>query len=119
MLYNKKLKSLARKLRKNSTLGEVLLWRDVLKSRKMLGLQFNRQYPIGPYIVDFVCRRKKIVIEVDGASHDYKVERDREKEKFLRERGYRVIRVREKDILRNIEAVRLFIEGEIRKLEDG
>ncbi len=117
MLYNKNLRNLARKLRKNSTLGEVILWRDVLKAGKMLGLQFNRQYPIGNYIVDFICRKKKIIIEVDGVSHDYKVKKDRKREEYLESHGYRIIRVREKDILHEIESVRFYIENEIKQLD--
>ena len=117
MHYNKNLRNLARKLRKNSTIGEIILWRHVLKARKMLGYQFNRQYPIGKYIVDFICRKKRIVIEVDGSSHNYKVEKDREKEEYLKQIGYKVIRIREKDILQDIESVRLYIEDEIKKMD--
>lgn len=66
--YNPKLKKLARELRNNSTLSEVLLWNQ-LKTRKMGGYQFMRQKPISEYIVDFFCNRLKLVIEIDGESH--------------------------------------------------
>jgi len=66
--YNPKLKPLARKLRKDSTLSEMLLWNE-LKSSKMHGHQFMRQKPIGEYIFDFYCARLKLVFEIDGESH--------------------------------------------------
>jgi len=68
--YNSKLKQLARNLRNNSTLSEVLLWNE-LKARKVKGLRFMRQKPIGHYIVDFYCSKLKLAIEIDGDSHGY------------------------------------------------
>ncbi len=65
--YNPKLKKLARELRNNSTLAEVLLWNQ-LKARKMKGCQFMRQKPIGHYIFNFFCSKLKLVIEIDGQS---------------------------------------------------
>ena len=73
--YNPKLKARARELRNNSTLAEVLLWNQ-LKARKMKSYQFMRQKPIGNYIVDFLCSKLKLVIEIDGESHVDKVEYD-------------------------------------------
>jgi len=58
----------ARKLRKNMTDAERLLWQH-LRNRQLGGYKFRRQRPIGPYIVDFVCLEKKLVIEVDGGQH--------------------------------------------------
>lgn len=66
--YNKDLKEFSRILRNNSTLGEVLLWNE-LKAGKLMGYKFNRQKPIGGYIVDFYCRELNLVIEVDGDIH--------------------------------------------------
>ncbi|AHM61385.1 hypothetical protein D770_15655 [Flammeovirgaceae bacterium 311] len=63
--YNKKLKPLARYLRSDSTLGEVILWDEVLKERRFYGYQFNRQYAIENFIVDFICRKLKLIVEVD------------------------------------------------------
>ena len=60
--YRSDLKIIARRLRKNSTLSEVLLWNQ-LKGKKILGYQFNRQKPIGDYIVDFYCKKLGLVIE--------------------------------------------------------
>ncbi|WKZ20402.1 MAG: DUF559 domain-containing protein [Candidatus Jettenia sp. CY-1] len=67
--YNPKLKALSRELRKNSTLSEILLW-NKLKARKMRGYQFMRQKPIDNYIADFYCSKLRLVIEIDGNSHE-------------------------------------------------
>lgn len=81
--YNPKLKQLARNLRNDSTLSEVLLWNE-LKGRKMKGYQFLRQKPIGNFIVDFFCSKLNLIIEIDGASHDteeaYKADKNRQQE---------------------------------------
>ncbi len=82
LIYNKKLNILARNLRNNSTLSEVLLWNQ-LKQRKMSGYQFLRQRPIGNYIVDFFCHKLKLVIEIDGESHADKKETDRIRQDYL------------------------------------
>ena len=66
--YNTDLKKFSRKLRNNSTLGEILLWND-LKGKKFMVYGFNRQKPLGRYIVDFYCRKLNLVIEIDGISH--------------------------------------------------
>ena len=66
--YTSGLKSLAKKLRNNMTLSEVLLWNE-LKQRKMLGYDFDRQRPIDDYIVDFYCKELMLAIEIDGESH--------------------------------------------------
>lgn len=67
--YNKDLKQLARKLRKNMTAGEVILWQNIRK--RALGCQFHRQVPIDQFIVDFYCHELMLAIEVDGSSHDF------------------------------------------------
>ncbi len=77
--YNQKLKFLSRELRKKSTLSEVLLW-NKLKARKIKGYQFMRQKPINNYIVDFYCSKLKLVIEIDGISHNDKSEKDRKRQ---------------------------------------
>ena len=73
--YKPYLKKLARQLRLNSTLSEVLLWNE-LKQKKMHGYDFDRQKPIDDFIVDFYCKRLKLAIEIDGESHDHKFEED-------------------------------------------
>ena len=91
LIYNKKLNILARNLRNNSTLSEVLLWNQ-LKQRKMSGYQFLRQRPIGKYIVDFFCHKLKLVIEIDGESHADKKVADRIRQNYLEKNGLTVLR---------------------------
>ena len=68
--YNPKLVSLAKKLRKNMTLSEILLWQE-LNKKQMLGFDFDRQKPIDNYIVDFYCKDLQLAIEIDGDSHNH------------------------------------------------
>jgi very-short-patch-repair endonuclease len=94
---------LARQLRKNSTPAERRLWRH-LRSRSLGGLKFVRQEPIGPYIVDFVCREKRLVIEVDGGQHADS-RRDTKRDRWLLKHRYRVLRFWNNDVLGNAEGV--------------
>ena len=80
LYYNPKLKQLARNLRNNSTLSEVLLWNE-LKGKLFEGYQFMRQKPIGEFIVDFYCPKLKLVIEIDGESHGSNKNQERDKKK--------------------------------------
>ena len=105
MTYNKELKPFARENRKNSTFGEILLWKNLL-SRKQTGYQFNRQYSIENFIVDFISRSLKLVIEVDGYSHQFKYDTDIKRDKRLNELGYKVIRFTEHDVKYDFENVR-------------
>ncbi|MCX6295460.1 MAG: DUF559 domain-containing protein [Bacteroidetes bacterium] len=100
MTENKNLKIFAREKRNNSTYGEILLWKNLL-SRKKTGYQFNRQFPIDRYIVDFISRTLKLIIEVDGYSHQFKHEKDVDRDKRLNQQGYSVIRFTEHDIKYN------------------
>ncbi len=83
----------AKKLRRNATVGERILWFH-LRNRKVEGLKFKRQHPIGRFVVDFVCTDKKLVIEVDGATHmsEEAIRRDRNRQNWLEENGYVVMR---------------------------
>jgi very-short-patch-repair endonuclease len=78
--YNPKLKERARHLRNNSTLSEVLLWNE-LKNGKMKGKDFHRQKPIINFIADFFCPELKLVIEIDGNSHDKENAYDKDRER--------------------------------------
>ncbi|WP_040396593.1 endonuclease domain-containing protein [Cesiribacter andamanensis] len=113
--YNKKLRPLASNLRNASTLGEVILWKEVLKDKKFYGYQFNRQFAIGNYIVDFICRKLKLIIEVDGASHQYKSEQDSKRDNELRLLGFRVLRLRESEVKHDlpnvVRALESFLPG--------
>jgi len=102
--YNPKLRALARGLRNNSTLSEVLLWKQ-LKARKMKGYQFMRQKPIGDYIVDFYCSRLRLVIEVDGESHVSRSREDELRQQKLESLGLSVLRFYDTDVKKNIDGV--------------
>jgi very-short-patch-repair endonuclease len=97
--YNKSLKQHSQDLRKDGTLGEVLLWQH-LRSRQMHGYRFNRQKPLGPYIVDFYCNRLNLVIEIDGSSHDHKSAREKDagRDKDLAGHGVSVLRFSEAEV---------------------
>jgi very-short-patch-repair endonuclease len=115
--YNPMLKERARELRKNSTLSEVLLWRH-LKGRQMLGHDFDRQKPIGNFIVDFFCNELMLAIEIDGDSHNAKVDQDIERQKMLEGLGVRFLRFTDQDVKQNIDGVVSFIENSISEMRE-
>ena len=95
---------LAKKLRKNMTDAERLLWR-YLRDRQLDGYKFRRQRPIGPYIADFVCLEKKLVVEVDGGQHAGQVELDTKRSGYFKEKGYRVLCFWNNEVLQETESV--------------
>ena len=103
--YNKKNKPLARYLRKNSTPAEIKLWSEVLRAKKFHGYQFNRQFPLNNYIVDFICRKIKLIIEIDGYSHRDKNREDQLRQDKLESLGYTVLRFNETDVMNDIDNV--------------
>jgi len=107
--YRERLKELSRKLRKESTLSEVLLWQQ-LKNKQICGCVFNRQKPLLDYIVDFYCKEKALVIEIDGASHEDKYEKDLAREKELKALGLNILRFNDEDVKKNMEEVLKTIE---------
>lgn len=94
----------AKVLRLNTTSAEKKLWAR-LRDHRLSGLGFRRQHAIGPFIVDFVCREKKLVIELDGDSHANQPEYDARRTAWLEKRGYRVQRFTNDEVHRNIETV--------------
>jgi len=98
--------SRARALRRAQTEAERRLW-QALRGRGLNGLKFVRQAPLGPFFADFLCREEKLVIEVDGATHssDFELAYDRRREHYLREASYRIMRVTNDDVLRNLDGV--------------
>ncbi|NGP75390.1 DUF559 domain-containing protein [Balneolaceae bacterium YR4-1] len=105
--YNKKLKALARNLRNNSTKAEIRLWSEVLRARKMKGYTFLRQRPVLNYISDFMCKELKLIIEVDGVTHNYEKQwyKDKQRQKELEEHGFTVLRFSDDDIQKNLQGV--------------
>ena len=114
--YNHKLKELARQLRNNSTLAEVLLWKH-LKGKKMRGFDFHRQRPIDEYIVDFFCAELMLAIEIDGLSHERpeKCQQDRQRQKRLENLGVRFLRFHDLDVKKDIASVLRAIDNFIER----
>jgi very-short-patch-repair endonuclease len=101
----------ARKLRHDATPPEQLLW-SVLRGRRLGGLKFRRQVPIGPYVADFCCQELRLIVELDGMSHDEKQNRDTTRERWLTAQGFRLVRVTNWDVKEDLEAVARFIARE-------
>ena len=102
---------LARKQRRQMSPPEVALWSQL--RRKKQGFKVLRQHPIGPYVADFYVSTARLVIEVDGSPHDFgdRPEHDATRDRYMVERGYRVLRIAGRDALRNLDgAIALIAE---------
>jgi very-short-patch-repair endonuclease len=97
----------ARELRRESTFPERLLW-GRLRNGRCAGLKFRRQQPLGPYVADYFCASARIVVELDGRSHDGQEAQDEDRENYLERQGLRVIRFSIDEVLANLEGV---VEG--------
>ena len=100
------LTNLARNLRKNSTEQEKTVW-NLLRNSQIKHYKFKRQQPIGNYIVDFICKEKMLIIEIDGGQHNegVNIESDTIRTKYLESRGFKVLRFWNCDIDNNIQGV--------------
>jgi len=94
----------ARVLRQHLTDAERRLWYH-LQNRQLGGWKFRRQHPVGPFIVDFICLEKKVVIEVDGGQHAENEELDTQRSAYLKEMGYHILRFWNNEVLQETEAV--------------
>jgi very-short-patch-repair endonuclease len=101
---NKLLKERAKDLRKAGNLSEVLFW-EIFKDKKKLGFDIDRQVIIGQYIVDFFIPELGLVFEIDGSSHDNKVEYDAERDAFMKDLNLRVVRISDVDVKNNMGSV--------------
>lgn len=121
--YNPQLKEFARVLKKNSSLGEVILWQQIRRS--MLGVEFRRKVPIHQYIADFYCHELSLAIELDGKSNDelIKKENDAVRDFILKKLGVKVIRISERDVKMNRDSVLSFLQKQVdaraKELEKG
>ena len=97
-------RQLARNLRKSSTDAERVLWFN-LRNRRLGGYKFRRQYKIGPFIVDFACIEKKLIIEVDGGQHAEIIVKDIKRIEFLHKQGYTVLRFWNNEVFKETESV--------------
>ena len=107
----------ARVLRANATAAEGKLW-HALRNRSLAGHKFARQVAIDNYIVDFLCREARLIVEIDGATHgeDDERQRDAARATELERLGYRIFRVTNDDVVRNLSGV---LGGLLRELEGG
>ncbi len=120
--YNKELRPLAQQLRNNSTAAEIRLWCEVLRKGQLLGYSFLRQRPVDGYIADFLCKQLKLVIEVDGVTHEWEenVQRDEQKDKRLQELGFTVLRFTDQQVKDQLNRVReLLVEWIEEKRRSG
>lgn len=113
----------ARDLRKHTTKPEVALW-QTLRQRPE-GFKFRRQHPIGPYIVDVCCLSARLVVEIDGVVHNMgeRPSRDIERDRFIKENGFRVLRISAKRVLNDAvgtaDAIAARVESPLHRPADG
>ena len=98
------LKPLARQNRREPTAAEQKLWQKI-RNRQVKGVKFRRQHGIGQFIADFCSIEAMLVIEVDGATHEYTAEEDAIRQSFIEGMGYRVVRFTNQDVFENLEGV--------------
>ena len=94
----------ARELRKNPTDAERLLWQK-LRYWQIDGCKFRRQQPLGGYIVDFICLHKRLIVELDGGQHALQADYDKERDGWVRDQGFAVLRFWNNDVIENINGV--------------
>ena len=118
LTYNPKLKELARKHRNNSTLSEIVLWKE-LKGKQMKGYDFHRQKPIDNYILDFFCYELMLGIELDGYTHQFEgiYTNDIKKEDKLAELGITILRFDDAEVLHDMKNVLRTLEVFIEQIE--
>ena len=108
----------ARVLRSNATSAEERLWYE-LRARRLNGLKFVRQCPIGPFFVDFACREFEIIVEIDGGTHstDDELAKDAARSAYLEGEGYRLFRAHNQEVYDNLDGVLdtllAFVRGEV------
>ena len=108
--YTPKSLAYSKELRQNQTEAENILWYN-LRNRRLNNLKFRRQEAMGDYIVDFVCYEKKLIVELDGGGHldEKQIEHDKKRDSYLEHQGYRVLRVFNPDVYKNLEGVLEYI----------
>tara|TARA_R110002020_G_scaffold232795_4_gene444309 strand:+ start:1164 stop:1505 length:342 start_codon:yes stop_codon:yes gene_type:complete len=98
-----RLRKFAKAMRHDPTQAEYALW-QLLRARRLGGMKFKRQEPLGPYICDFVCHERMLIVEADG-SHHMSSKRDAARDRYFEMKGYRTVRFWNEDIQENIDAV--------------
>lgn len=115
--YEKELLVKARELRNRSTSAEILFWKALKRMPFYQEISFNRQKPLGKYIVDFYCHKLGLVVEIDGGSHGSPeaIAKDEKRSKWLEVQGLTVIRFVNREVLENIAGVMTVVERFIEK----
>ena len=118
--YNKKLQPFAHKLRSSMTKAEACLWKYALRARGMKGYQFRRERPVLNYIADFMCMELKLIIEVDGFTHQCEETaiKDNRKDADLAAAGFTVLRFTDNEVLTQLTMVVTKIEETILEIEN-
>lgn len=111
----------ARKLRNSATPAERQLWRILSPEAKRLGLHFRRQVSLPPYIADFLCHQTRLIVELDGYSHDSRLNYDHVRDAFLRHQGYHILRFTNDEVYTNVAGVVVTVlaEAQARSLALG
>ena len=104
----------AKNLRSKQTDCENILWQRI-RAKRLNGIKFRRQVPIGRYVVDFIALSKKLVIELDGSQHFDNIKYDNKRTEDLEKLGYKVLRFWDNEVINNIDAVLLKILEEFNK----
>ena len=99
----------ARILRGRETHTEQVLW-DALRGRRLAGLKFRRQHPIGPFVADFCCPDRRLIVELDGEVHETQHVRDAEREDLLRAAGYPILRFTNQALLSDLSGTLITIQ---------
>jgi len=116
--YNKSLKNPARNLRNNSTKAEIRLWSELLRA-KQTGHTFSRQRPVLNYIADFLCKNLKLIIELDGFSHEFEQQwkKNKKRQNELENAGFKILRFSDDDVMNDLRNVETEIMHWVKKLE--
>jgi very-short-patch-repair endonuclease len=99
----------ARELRRDGSRAEKICW-NLIRDRRISGVKFRRQHPIGRYFADFACVSKKLVIEIDGEHHAFQIEADTERTAMMERQGWRVMRFWANEVVQNPEGIWSAIE---------
>jgi very-short-patch-repair endonuclease len=116
--WRERIKSHVRELRRNQTESEEIMW-EIVRNRKLTGKKFLRQHPIvysfykTPlyFVADFYCAEAKLIIEIDGSIHKLQEEYDQQREFVLKEKGLKVLRIKNEELIDREEAIKKIINA--------
>ena len=94
----------AKELRRETTPAEKILWKE-LRANRLNGLHFRRQQIVHGYFADFYCHQKELIVELDGGIHNTQKQYDAEREAYLITLGFRIIRFKNEEVIKNLKSV--------------